>query len=416
MAAQNKITVSWVVIGEQSYAVAFNQGAQTIIYELLDYSIHLSKRIALSPLTVRNTVYHLTPFLSWLADNKLSIDSVTDGYLESFRDYELSRLQSASSRSTKAHKRTINARLVSIYQYLVWIQWMSPALHDLIGGSRAQVTSNLRCDAPGRIIRSKYKVQGLYPILFPDAGSGARHRNAHEASEGECDSIKKHFVASHNSFVASRNILMMDIMDQVGLRRGAVNSLRCAQFDMEDDFFDGHEFLKIVPDAQKFSYQRSFDFPALLVYRIQGFISTHRAWLVRDKGLTTHETCDRIFISSTTGKPLNNVSVSCVFSTAFDNIGVTNRASCHAFRHKYVSDTIHDEIVMRKNAGVDTSDASIAFAVAPKLGQANPASLLPYVASGQIKLASTLRKENQELKELRLENARLKLLLEEHGE
>ncbi|MBK58882.1 MAG: hypothetical protein CML01_08775 [Pseudomonas sp.] len=180
-----------------------------------------------------------------------------------------------------------------------------------------------------------------------------------------------------------------------------------------DDYFNKRDFLTVVPDSQKFGYQKPYKFPPMLTYKIQDFIETHRATLVEQKRVSVQDTQDRIFLSQTTGLPLSNSSVTGIFSSAFESIGVTERASAHAFRHKSANDKIHDEIWERKEAGLDTSDSSIAYSVSASLGQSNPESLLPYVSRAQIKLSSTLRKENLELKELREDNARLRKILKE---
>lgn len=104
-----------------------------------------------------------------------------------------------------------------------------------------------------------------------------------------------------------------------------------------------------------------------------------------------------------------------IFSSAFDRIGITERASCHAFRHKFANDEISDEILLRKEAGIDTSDASIAYSVAPRMGHSNPESLMSYVANAQIEIATNLRRENYEIKELKEENARLRAQLEKQN-
>ncbi|GAD64903.1 site-specific integrase [Aquipseudomonas alcaligenes] len=412
MSSQNRISVSWVEVEDYRYAVAYDSVTKMVDYNLLDYSIHLAKKLALSSLTVRNMVYHVTPFLAWISENNILISHIGNHSITKFRDDEQKRLVKRFGDSVKAHKRTVNSRLVCVYQYLVWLQWKRPDYIKLIGPD-GQVTSNLVIDSAGKLIKSKRRAKGCYPLLFSDSGSSSRHRSAYEATEQDCDDIKTHFLGGRSSYIAARNILMMDIMSQVSLRRGSVNSLRVSQFMVADDYFEKRDFLTVVPDSQKFGYKKSYKFPPMLTYKIQDFIETHRATLIGQKNVSGRDTQDRIFLSHTTGLPLSNSSVTGIFSSAFESIGVTERASAHAFRHKYANDRIHDEILERKEAGLDTSDSSIAYSVAPSMGQSNPESLLPYVSRAQIKLSSTLRKENLELKELREDNARLRKLLKE---
>lgn len=408
MSSESDFSISWVEIDGRTYAVARGQRRNAISYELLDYSIHLAKRLSLADLTVRSIIYHLTPFLGWIDLAGRGIDEVGNDTLISFRDYEYQRLLGRNKASSKAHKRTVNSRLVAVYNFLIWYQWRHPELVRMVGRSDSQVTTTLCCDASGKIIKNLSLKSGFYPILFSDAGAGARHRPVYKASDDDCENIKFDFLVKHDEFIAARNITMMEIMDQVGLRRASVNSLRCAQFDVSDDFFLQNETLKVVPDSQKFDYEKSFDFPEMLVIKIRNFIDRERNDFLERKCGGVDRSGGRIFLSSITARALTNAAVTGIFSSAFDRIGVTGRASCHAFRHKYANDVIHDEILLRKDAGVDTSDASVAYSVAPRMGHANPNSLISYVANAQIEIASGLRRENYELIALKEENARLR--------
>lgn len=412
MPSQGRISVSWVEVDNYEYAVAYDSVAKTIDYDLLDFSVHLLKRLALNPLTVRSMVYSVTPFLAWLSESDVVLAHVSDLTLLHFRDDELERLTKQLGGSIKAHKRTVNSRLIYVYQYLFWLQWRCPKYTKLIGPS-GQVTSSLVVDKAGRIITARRRTKGKYPLLFPDAGSSSRHRSPYEATDQNCDDIKTYFLSGESPYIAARNILMMDIMTQVSLRRGSVNSLLASQFMVGEDYFDSNDFLSVIPAAQKFSYEKPYKFSPMLTYKIQHFIESHRADLISNKGLSQKHTQDRLFLSHTTGCPLTNATVTAIFSSAFDKIGVTTRASAHAFRHKFANDRFHDEILARKEAGLDTSDSSIAYSVAPSMGQTNPDSLLSYVSRAQIKIASNLRKENLELKELREDNAKMRKLLKQ---
>ncbi|HCI1915383.1 TPA: site-specific integrase [Pseudomonas aeruginosa] len=415
MSSEDGFSVSWVEIEGRTYAVARHKGGAGISYDLLDYSIHLSRRLALTSLTVRSIVYHLTPFLSWLTSLCYTLDKVGDGTVIDFRDAEYQRLLARKKASSKAHKRTVNSRVVCIYNFMVWYQWRRPDFAKLVGQRNAQLTTTLYCDTSGKLIKNKNLRGGFYPALFSDAGAGARHRPIYKATEKDCDDIKSEFLVYHDDYIASRNIVLMEIMEQVGLRRASVNSLRCSQFDIPEDYFQYNDSLSVVPDSQKFGYEKSFKFSEVLVLKIKRFIDVARKDFLEKKCRGIDRSGGRVFISSISGRALTNAAVTRIFSSAFDRIGITERASCHAFRHKFANDEISDEILLRKEAGIDTSDASIAYSVAPRMGHSNPESLMSYVANAQIEIATNLRRENYEIKELKEENARLRAQLEKQN-
>jgi hypothetical protein len=164
----------------------------------------------------------------------------------------------------------------------------------------------------------------------------------------------------------------------------------------------------VVPASQKFGYQNSYDISIELAYRICGFIETYRAQIVESTGVSSDVAQDRIFLSSTTGRPLANNTISRIFGDAFRAIGAPPGAGLHSFRRTFAVDQIERSIGRRARYGLDTSAESIAADVAIEMGQLNPESLVPYVSRAQSRIAVGHTTRERSMEERGVEYAELR--------
>jgi hypothetical protein len=191
--------------------------------------------------------------------------------------------------------------------------------------------------------------------------------------------------------VAIRNILMMDIADQIGWRRAAINSLSCEQFSAESLKKMPSRGLPCVPAKQKNGYLDSFYVPPDLTCRIAAFINDTREQLVKEMGWYHISKTGSVFISARDGKPLTDKAISKIFGCAFASLGERKRAALHCFRTKFANDAIAAETRARVALGLDTSSESVSAAVSQDLGHRNPMSIQSYVSANQTRLASRKR-------------------------
>jgi integrase len=116
-----------------------------------------------------------------------------------------------------------------------------------------------------------------------------------------------------------------------------------------------------------------------LVGAIVEYIEGPRAALFKKIRVPVSKGEDRLFVSSKTGKPLTNRSITGLVSTSLRAVGAAH-GSIHGFRHKFVNDEVEREILFRIDNKMDTSMDSIAVSVSMKVGHANPASLYAYIS------------------------------------
>lgn len=403
------LRVRWKTLGGVPCAIAYDDSKSIIVNELLDYSIYLSTESNLSELTIRNEIQHLCLFYNTCNQGKWNWYATSDRTISEFRTLDLNRLIAKSKSPERSLKRVVNSHLVRAYRFLYWLQKKN-YISYLIGDENCQVRSDYSENN-----RSYHSPKKDYPLLFPNTGTGSKHSTGYCASDNDLELLTDYFLRKFSPYIAQRNILIMEIANQIGFRRGSINSLLCAQFpiaeidsSLEDSYF-------VQPPKQKFNVGLTYKIPILLAYRINSFIHVFRKELLESKGFKERDTQGHIFLSETSGTPLHNQTISEIFGDAFRATGKRwGRNAIHSFRRKFTNDDIVDQTNSRLALGLDTSDASVCSAVSLKLGQSNPDSVYPYVSRKQIELIHNHRVAvRHETEALINENLALKMRIAE---
>lgn len=385
-------------------AIAYDLKEERVRLEIMDYSLQLIDD-GLDEKTVRNEIFQLKGFCDFLDRHRLSYQDTTDSLLKSFRDEEFSLVLSAknSSRAERTAKRTVNAKLRRTYKFLYWLQHSQKIASSLIGPQNCPVKSNYLPSSEGGKQKKNGRYEsgrrsGEFPVLFDHAGEGSRPTQ-YEATDEDVQLIAEMFHSQASPHAAKRNILMMDLGCEVSWRRGAINSMTCDQFSRLDFTEVNHDSYIVVPPSQKFGYQRQFEIPFRLAFRIAEFIANERKDFLVKTGWSEARTQGRIFISERDGSPLKDQSVSAIFGAAFTALGRPRGANTHSFRRKFANEAIDEEILNRLEMGLDTNELSIATTVAFKMGQSHPESLEPYVNKNLDRMV----KRHKKLKENRIQ-------------
>lgn len=418
---ETRIHISWRALdGKKVGLVAYDKkDGQKLVNSLIDFCSFLSDEESLDSKTVKNEILYVRRFLEYVFEQNSTVANVDDDLLKVFRDSELKRVGGSRNRSLSenALKRTVNSKLRRIYGFLVWLQ-RTENLRGLIGPKNCKVQSSFEALPEKRIGRGKTKFvishRDRYPLLYRNVGEGSKHRVKYVATERDKDEIIDIFLEQESFVVANRNVLMVELADQVGLRRGSINSLLAAQFRREEIEATRTEHWEVVPPAQKFGYEKKYKIPFRLAFRVCDYIDQVRRKIMLEKGWSESRTGGRLFFSVRDGAPLSEQTISQIIGKALRKVGVQEHgAAAHSFRRKFANDSIEEETMRRRLQNLDTSVASVAAAVSIKMGQTNPESLTPYVSRVQ---AAGVDKEHEkrerELAELRDENQRLKLELE----
>ncbi|MDR6586363.1 hypothetical protein [Herbaspirillum frisingense] len=399
----SRIQLTWT--GERNdVAMVYDLEEERLLLEITDYSLYLLDE-ELNEKTIRNEVFRLKGFLDFLARHRLSYQEVTDSVLVRFRTEEYQRVIDAknSAATVLTTNRTVNAKLIRVYKFLYWLEHEKKLIERVIAPRNCPVKSTYNpsrgSERSKRYGRSAMGSRSTdYPKLFKKDGKNGGHTQ-YEATDDDVQKIAENFLLQKSQHAAQRNILMMDLACEVSWRRGAINSLTCDQFSGLDFLDANHDDYIVIPPSQKFGYQRRFEVPFRLAFRVAEFISIERKKFLSEKGWSEARTKNRIFVSEHRGEPLEDQSISQIFGDAFKVLGHPRGANIHSFRRKFANDLIDQEILHRLDLGLDTTEMSIATTVAFKMGQSNPDSLKPYVN----RRLSRMVKRQKKLKENRLE-------------
>jgi hypothetical protein len=332
---------------------------------------------------------HVLRFLEYLNAQGMSMTTVTDALLREFRDAEVQCVLD-NPRSNGLERRaqeTVNDKLRTIYALLEWMQHKELLPPDWVGPtSRSAVRIERVVQARGNRVASRY------PLVFPLTGVRSTHTRRLHVPRARFDEAVHLLASQPNAYLAARDSLLLDIADQVGLRRASINSLSVRQFPSKMLESVADATVSISPARQKFGYHNEFDFPVVLALRVVQFIQEERESLLRSLGAGARKRAgDSIFLSCKSARPLTDRAISQIASRAFRAVGCAKGVAVHAGRRLFAVESVEQEIEERLRQNLDTSTASICAAVALKLGHGNPASLHPYVVAALSRKAANDR-------------------------
>ncbi|MEM5434698.1 hypothetical protein [Paraburkholderia diazotrophica] len=396
-------TVAFKRVDERTYAVVYDERNGSIVWSMVDYSIFLSgPRLRCERSTVEGALLAIAAYRNFLdrharindLDTPYDFHESTDELLAEFREAEFERVFSRANSNHEefAAKRTVNLKLVHIYQFLNWYKYSTGRL-EFFGGEHGPVASTLsESDVQSRKATTGGESgDSRYPLLYKRVGAGSRLGRGYTANDDDKAALRDYFQRNFTSYVGLRNILLMEVADRVGWRRGSINSLRCDQFNEDALGRMSSRGLWCVPDRQKRGYKDGFYVPPDLANQIASFIHDTRETLVDEMGWSALSKSGPVFMSARDGGALTDKTLSKIFGKAFAAIGAPKRAGLHSFRRKFTDDSIGAETRARIALGLDTSAESVSAAVSADLGQHNPESIRPYISSNQTRLASRKR-------------------------
>ncbi|MCO4875603.1 hypothetical protein VOI32_00985 [Paraburkholderia caribensis] len=404
---RDDLVVGWEYREKSAYAVAYDIVNRKIIWPLVDFSIYLSDERMLDPKSVEANILAVASYRRFLAaESRLDAARVkkglgcfdfeesTDDLIRRFRDAENERVRKKinSNNDKYAAQRSVNEKLVYIYLFLKW--WESKSSSRFMGSSALPVTSTLRDSVPeSKIGRRRWggDVYSKYPLLNRHTGRNSKQSRGYAATEKDRKTLNTFFLKNCTEYTAIRNILIMDIANELGWRRETINSLRCEQFSDERQNEMTHRGLACVPEDQKNGYRDSFYISPSLSAKIISFIRDVRHRLIQEMNWKISSEWGRVFISARDGKPLTDKAVSKIFSQAFASAGAPRRAGIKSFRNKFTNDQLRKETIARREQGLDTSTTSISAAVSMDLGHRSLESIKSYADANLTRIASRKR-------------------------
>ncbi|MDN5503353.1 MAG: hypothetical protein L0H10_05975 [Comamonas sp.] len=366
-------------------------------------------------------VYELAQFLE---AREIALTSVTGNVLRDFRKWALTRVKkNPRYRSDENRaKATVNVKLIWAYFFLNWCQSHFHLPAKTIGPMNCKVKSTLPSIESERnpskyILASKNK----YPLLFTRTGKRgtAPGTGQHWATENEVEKLEDKFWES-SVLVATRNTLMLRILDVLGWRISSANSIMCSQFSKEEleRQIDRPKFV-VTPPQQKYGASRPYEIPWALANRIRNYIddtTTGRKAIeekLKSKGKVDN---DNVFISTKSGNAFKSGEWSSILGGNFKSINAPKGTAAHALRRGAGQRHAERLIASLVEVGLPVTAEAVTTELMQFLGHSTREAQASYLmglrrryGKSQVdQLTSSLESKNLENDELKAELARVK--------
>ncbi|MDP3683553.1 MAG: hypothetical protein Q8S01_06430, partial [Ignavibacteria bacterium] len=167
------------------------------------------------------SIGHLINFFEYLSSRGIKLEEVADNVLEEFRDWQLPQVLARpnSIGSERAAKSTVNKKLMSVYQWLLWLQETERLPVGTIGMYRCSVS--VLPVGSGRRPSSEVR----FPLLYRKTGTGSKHRLGLAPTRLQLERASEQIMNRHDEYAALRDCLALDIAAETGMRRVSINSL-----------------------------------------------------------------------------------------------------------------------------------------------------------------------------------------------
>lgn len=398
------VTVQWGKLQGGYKSPIFFDAKLMVIEPFTRYCLDIAKlnsrfkkRVQAHESEINGASMALKYLAEYMRANRIEWYEVDDGHLEQFRTWYLEKIEQGSqTRNDLSRKRTVNIRLRDIYNFYHWAQEEACLIDNHIGW---ELQSKIRSKLPAYIkdgrsaLPRANKNSLLYPIIFPNVGSSADVID-YTASDRDKEKLKVLFETQGNSvFSARRNVLIMEIAASVGWRQGSIHSLLIDAFSDEriDCCYTG--FLVVQPPKQKYGYHFEFEVPLALALRVNRYIKSDRANFLVSKKLNEDTAKRQLFVSSTTGKPLAENTITEIFSRAFTAIGAPKGSGIHSFRRSFTNNEIRFQIDSRKRKNLSTAPEDVMLPVQRALGHKSFLSQQVYADASQSLTRDTVERE-----------------------
>lgn len=385
------VTLQWAELWPDRFVPLIRGSDLELIEEFLDYAIYRARekvRTKVNIDTYKSTVeplaYALLDFARFLRRQRLAWRDINDAFLTEYRNCALCETQQDKRcKDAFSAMRTVNKKLRIIYDFYAWAEIDSALTDGKIGWTDGDIRSTLPLHKQSNKSEDK-RSKNAYPLCYTGIGEKSRTlQGQYWATEKDLDDIELFLRSTQNQGIAERNILFIRTVDEMGWRRGSVNSLRIGQFSdlvINRSIEQGLPALSVVPPVQKNRRAHSFKMEYPFAWEINRYITAHYGGEVAEKSGHDKDIASLpLFTSMRSKHPLKNQTFSEIFGAAFRAIGAPVGANIHSVRRKFAEETVEEEFTRRKQLGLSIAQEDVADAVAEKLGHDSKLSQEAYL-------------------------------------
>ncbi|WP_139093399.1 tyrosine-type recombinase/integrase [Delftia sp. JD2] len=393
------IRIEKIVVNKNTRFYVFDTASEREIRDVTDYG---RSKETISPLTVEKQLFHIIRIFEFCRATGNDVRSLTISVLRLYRDWELKATR--ADHSHRGHeptaKRTVNAKLVSILDFLWWMkQEKRWSLEHFLFPTKSKASSTNR---------DGWKRKGSQ-LFFEGVEANSKHNvQIAPTAAGMAKILDDVSLSAIDDFAARRNMLMASLVHKAGFRVGSLNSLTASQFpntilNAENDYIH-----RVSPSAQKRNYNNEVLIPLEVAIEVVNFLQDQRAPLIMRKNGGKDISKGMLFLSSRDAAPLTNRAITAIFSDVMKQSGLKKGTSIHFIRKVFGTDTAQVDIHKRIKYGLDLRAEAVLADTALALGQSNPASAMPYVMTATSEVLNRITSaEEGEMKRIRIKNLEL---------
>lgn len=328
------------------------------------YLIHCH-RTGLKVQTIATYASELSLFVRYLHRLRLEPHRVDDDHLIEFADWMADRATSSN--------RHINRILARVIAFLEWFECISPRVAQVgrVGDSALVAVERRPLKSSGRA-----RVRVRHVAMLP---SGAKRVvrpmpvTVFHQLLSQCKSV------AQRSFCKARSRIMLLLLADTGIRREELVWIGVR--DIEAAIENGGR-LSVRTSKRKGNPMREVPVPELTLREVAKYIQVQRALLMR-----RHERAGRAgrekgwLVCTESGGRLAASSVTQLFSDLRHLAGVSERATAHMLRHRYITLQVMDRIRRLRSVGVLGVEAAstVLAQVASLSGHSSPESMWDYI-------------------------------------
>lgn len=294
------------------------------------------RRSGLAVSSVNTYASELSVFIRFLAASGTLVESVDDDVLMEYSDSLISQNKSG------AH---INRLIHRVISFLVWYQQLFPKIF-LIGlpGSGCQVTISRRAVYVGAgQVRGQIKHMSMVPKSIP--------RTVRPISR---ESLEKLIVATtevaRSRYKKDRDRCMLVLLADAGLRREELTWLRCERIREAKD--NGGR-LRVRSSKRRGNPEREIPIPQETLNTLLEFLEVSRTLHIRRiKRRNPSFRDDGWAFCTHSGKKMVPATVTQIFSDLRLSAGLSERATAHMLRHRYITLQVLSRLKALRKSGI----------------------------------------------------------------
>jgi integrase len=306
---------------------------------------------------------------------RLELREIDDDHLIEFADWLVVRDESSA--------RHINRILSRVLAFIGWAECISLGPSQ-IGrlGEQAIITVERRVVRTKRLDRVS---SDRHAAMLPSGAKRVVRPMPLEVFRrllAQCERSAK------RTFVKSRNRAMLLILADTGIRREELVWIRVTDVL---DASKGDGMLKVRTSKRRGNPIRLVPVPALTLQEVMKYIRVQREMHMRRHTKSGRGSRDKGWVfCSQSGSRLAAATVSQTFSDLRALAGVSERATAHMLRHRYITLQVIDRIKRLRNIGIlgVEAAATVLAQVASLSGHSNPTSMWDYIDWAYQEMAS----------------------------